>query len=226
MWPGISPNLPCKKHYIPKPHTKKPKPIWRFMTQENAKQNALRLPLVYFPCKQILRGLRLLRRTASSLAPKTANIFQKMPGRVPTRASTMSRISRKSSTQTLNSRTSTTSPTVVIPEEGPESTLRTQICSIFGDAQRTTTGHRTLVVSLRKLQESCCYEPIKPSKKGRDEFNEDDFNVEIARCVIRLMGVKKSEGVGDRIVRFLGFFLRHASEKGSEGLIYIGVFMS
>lgn len=40
--------------------------------------------------------------------------------------------------------------------------------------------------------------------------------MEIARCVIRLVGVKKSEGVGDRIVRFLGLFLRHATEKGKK----------
>jgi condensin complex subunit 3 len=148
-----------------------------------------------------------------------------MPGRVSTRTSTASHISRKSSTQTLNSRRSTTSPTVAVPQEGPESTLRTQICSIFSDAQRTTAGHRKLVVSLRKVQESCCYESIKPGKEGREQFDEDDFNVEIARCVIRLMIVKKSEGVGDRIVRFLGFFLRHASDKGSEITLLLTTFV-
>lgn len=139
-----------------------------------------------------------------------------MPGRVSTRTSTASRLSHKSSTQTLASRRNTTSPPLVVPVEGPTSTLRTQICTIFSDAQRTTAGHRKLVVSLRKTQESCCYGPTRPGKKGQEDFNEDDFNVEIARCVIRLMGVKKSEGVGDRIVRFLGFFLRHASEKGNQ----------
>ena len=138
-----------------------------------------------------------------------------MPGRVSTRKSTIAHISRKSSTQTLASRRSTASPTVNIPEEGPESSLRTQICGICSDAQRTTAGHRKLVVSLRKIQESCCYEPTKPVK-SQEGFHEDDFNVEIARCVIRSMGVKKSEGVGDRMVRFLGFFLRYASEKGTE----------
>lgn len=138
----------------------------------------------------------------------------KMPGRISTRTS-VSRISHKSSTQTLASRRSTTSPTVNIPEEGPESSLRTQICAICNDAQRTAAGHRKLVVSLRKIQESCCYEPTKPGK-SQEGFDEDDFNVEIARCVIRLMGVKKSEGVGDRMIRFLGFFLRYASEKGTE----------
>ena len=68
------------------------------------------------------------------------------------------------------------------------------------------------MVGLRKIQEACCYYQAKNG--GGDDFGEDDFNVEVARCVIRLMGVKKSESVGDRIVRYLGLFLRHASDKG------------
>ncbi len=139
-----------------------------------------------------------------------------MPGR---RNSIASRLSYKTSTQTLGSRRNTASPTVVVPEEGPTSTLRTQVCTIFSDAQRTTVGHRKLVVSLRKVQESCCYDP-RPGKNEQEDFDEDDFNVEIARCVLRLMGVKKSEGVGDRIVRFLGSFLRHASDKGKQEITY------
>lgn len=137
-----------------------------------------------------------------------------MPGRVSARAPTVSRISHKASAETLASRKSTTSPSIVIPKEGPTSTLRAQVCNVFSDAQKSAAGHRKLVVGLRKIQEACCYEPTRPGKPGRQEFNEDEFNVEIARCVIRLMGVKRIEAVGDRIVRFLGFFLRHASEKG------------
>lgn len=137
-----------------------------------------------------------------------------MPGRVSTRNSTASRISHKLSSQTLASRRSTTFPTAIIPDEGPTTSLRTQICNIFNDVQKTTAGHRKLVVSLRKIQEACVYETTAPGKKSREEFGEDDFNVEIARSVIRLMAVKKSEGIGDRLVRFLGFFLRHASDKG------------
>lgn len=129
-----------------------------------------------------------------------------MPGRVATRTSTTSRVFHKP----------TASPSIVVPEEGPTSTLRTQICNVFNDAQKSAAGHRKLVVVLRKIHEVCCYESTRPGKPGRQEFNENDFNVEIARCVIRLMGVKRSEAVGDRIVRFLGFFLRHASEKGRE----------
>ena len=141
-----------------------------------------------------------------------------MPGRVSTRTSTASRISRKSSVPTLNSRASTSSrissQAVVIPDEGASTALRVKISSIFADAQKTTAGHRKLVTSLRKVQEACCYEPSKPDKKGAVGFEEEDFNAEVARCAIRLLGVKKSETVGDRVVRFLGMFLRQASEKG------------
>ncbi len=71
------------------------------------------------------------------------------------------------------------------------------------------------MINLRKLQEACCYESTKPDKVGAEDFGEDGFNVEVARCVIRLMAIRKSETVGDGIVRFLGLFLRHASEKGA-----------
>ena len=141
-----------------------------------------------------------------------------MPGRVSTRNATAPRVSRKSSVPSLNSRASTTSristPATVVPHEGPSTTLRASICQIFADAQKTTAGHRKLVVNLRKIQEACCYEPTKPGQNRNKSAGEDDFNVEIARCVIRLIGVKKSEGVGDRLIRFLGLFLRHASDKG------------
>lgn len=92
--------------------------------------------------------------------------------------------------------------------------MRTKVCAIFADAHKTTAGHRKLVINLRKIHEACCYESTKPAKKELDGFGEDDFNVEVARCILRLVGVKKSETVGDRILRFLGLFLRHASEKG------------
>ena len=141
-----------------------------------------------------------------------------MPGRLSTRTSTTSHLARKSSTQTLASRRTTasrvSSPTIVVPDEGPSSVLRSQICSVFSDAQRNTAGHRKLAVSLRKVQEACCYESTNSTSDKGEGCGEDDFNVEMARCAIRLMGVKKSEAVGDRVVKFLGFFLKHASDKG------------
>ena len=142
-----------------------------------------------------------------------------MPGRVSTRTSTVSRLSQKPSIQTLSSRASAvsriSSPQADVPEEGPATPLRTRVCAIFADAQRTTGGHRKLVIKLRKIQEACCYEPTNPRKEGAEDSGEDDFNTEVSRCIIRLMGARKSEIVGDRIVRFWGMFLRHASELGT-----------
>ena len=73
------------------------------------------------------------------------------------------------------------------------------------------------MVNLRKVQEFCCYEPTSKSRKhGEEDFDEDDFANEVIRCVARLLVIKKSEPVGDRLVRFLGLFLKHATEKGIE----------
>lgn len=138
-----------------------------------------------------------------------------MPGRVSARPATTPYPTGNPSSRTLPSRKSTISPSLVVPEEGPDSTLRTQISNAFADAQKSTAGHRKLAVGLRRLQETCV-DAIGGAKGRSTEHEEEVFNAEFARCVIRVTGVKKSESVGDRIVRFVGYFLRHASEKGME----------
>ncbi|KAI1085892.1 condensin subunit Cnd3 [Whalleya microplaca] len=144
-----------------------------------------------------------------------------MPSRVSARSTrTSAAVSHKASSATLNSRPSTTSrvssSNLDLPEEAPDSALRTQICAVFRDAQKTTATHRKLVVSLRKIHESCCYEPTRPNKHASNDFDEADFNNEFSRCVLRAMPVKKSEAVGEKTVRFVGLFLRHANEKDNE----------
>ena len=146
-----------------------------------------------------------------------------MPGRVSTRSSrTSAAVSHKSSVQTLNSRASTasriSSPYIEVPDESADNELRTQISTIFRDAQRTTASHRKLVINLRKIQEACCYEPTsnQKNKTGAEDFDEEQFTYEFTRCVLRVMPVKKSESVGERSIRFIGLFLRHANEKDNE----------
>ncbi|KAH8731774.1 nuclear condensing complex subunit [Phaeosphaeriaceae sp. PMI808] len=149
-----------------------------------------------------------------------------MPGRPSARSTRTSTAStaRKSSTGTVRSTRASSarqsSNAVEIPDEGPITSLRTQVAQVFGDAQKTTATQRKLVVNLRKIQEACCFEPPDTNKKGgkgkeetQEDFDEEDFNTEVVRCVLRIIGVKKSEPVGDRIIRFLGVFLKHASEK-------------
>ncbi|KAK8076740.1 Nuclear condensin complex subunit [Apiospora phragmitis] len=150
-----------------------------------------------------------------------------MPPRASTRSGRGSNaVSNKSSSATLNTRASRASaPAFDIPEEAPDSALRTQICAVFKDAQRTTATHRKLVVNLRKIHESCCYEPpARPAKGSKAQaaaadsldFEETDFNAEFTRCVVRVMPVKKSESVGEKTIRFVGLFLRHANDKDNE----------
>lgn len=77
---------------------------------------------------------------------------------------------------------------------------------------------RKAAVNLRKIQELCCYETPNPRKhafaQDAEEFDENDFNEEVGRCVLRIFVIKKSESVGDKLVKFLGLFLKHASDKG------------
>ncbi|KAL4782785.1 nuclear condensing complex subunit [Aspergillus varians] len=157
-----------------------------------------------------------------------------MPSRVAARSA--SATSRKGSVQTTASggRAGSATPSFAIPEEPalPEAVpnLRRDVCAIFADAQRSTTGHRKLAVRLRKIQETCCGISQKNSRKnGKDTESaperlipseetipEKEFNVEVGRCVLRILSIKKTEPVGDRILRFLGNFLTLASEKDAE----------
>ncbi|KAH0490322.1 hypothetical protein TgHK011_001798 [Trichoderma gracile] len=124
----------------------------------------------------------------------------------------------RSGTRT-GSRTAATAKKPAAPlqhPDTPDNPLRTQVCAIFRDAQRTTATHRKLAVNLRKIQEACCYEPVDPRKPDAGQFDERAFNDEFVRCVLRIMPVKKAESVGEKLIRFIGLFLRHASDKDSE----------
>jgi condensin complex subunit 3 len=144
-----------------------------------------------------------------------------MPARTGTRSTRTSRaVSSKQSDATLNnSRTSAASRASSAPAEPvdtPDNALRQRIAVVFRDAQRTTATHRKLAVTLRKTHESCCYESASGKNTSSDEFDEESFNREFIRCVLKIMPVKKAEAVGDKIIRFAGFFLRLASDKDNE----------
>ncbi|KAJ5737776.1 uncharacterized protein N7483_002901 [Penicillium malachiteum] len=152
-----------------------------------------------------------------------------MPGRVAARSS--SATARRSSQQPSAGRAPSVTPSFAIPDEPPlpeaSPNLRRDVCAIFADAQRSTTGHRKLVVRLRKLQEISCG-VFQKNKKGKDQeqekidlpeeetIPEKEFNVEFSRCMLRILTIKKSEPVGDRVIRFMDTFLAHASEKDNE----------
>ncbi|KAK8017179.1 hypothetical protein PG991_008255 [Apiospora marii] len=147
-----------------------------------------------------------------------------MPPRASTRSGRSAASGKTASTTTSTRTTRASAPAFTIPEEAPDSALRTQVSAVFKDAQKSTATHRKLVVNLRKIHESCCYEPpSQPAGKGSKsqaaeslDFEETDFNAEFTRCVMRVMPVKKSESVGEKTIRFVGLFLRHANDKDNE----------
>ncbi|KAL6706345.1 chromosome condensation complex Condensin, subunit G [Coniothyrium glycines] len=149
-----------------------------------------------------------------------------MPGRTASRSTRAPAAStRKTSSGTVKSTRASSarqsSNAIEIPDEGESTSLRTQIAQIFGDAQRTTATQRKLANNLRKIQESCCFAPPTTNRKGGkksteedyEDFEEEDFNNEILRCVLRIIAIKKGEPVGDRLIRFLCLFLKYAAEK-------------
>lgn len=141
-----------------------------------------------------------------------------MPPRTSTRSG---RASTRNSTANSTARTSTaasraSSAAFDVPEESPDNELRTQVAAVFREAQRNTATHRKSAVTLRKLQEACCYEPTSAKKATAGDFDEDDFNTELIRCVLRVMPVRKSEAVGERTIRFVGVFMRHSIDKDNE----------
>lgn len=123
---------------------------------------------------------------------------------------------RSARTATSKKRSSAASSTANDNVDTPGSSLRTNICAIFRDAQRTTATHRKLAVSLRKIQESCCYEPPSGKTTSEEEFDEEAFNHEFIRCVLKVMPVRKTESVGEKEIRFIGLFLRIASDRDNE----------
>ena len=144
-----------------------------------------------------------------------------MPARVSSARSARpsSAVSRKRSTATLReSRASQARASSVEIDyaDTPDNELRTKVCAIFRDAQRNTATHRKCAVNLRKIHESCCYETPDQKMSSEAEFDEETFNKEFIRCVLRAMPVKKSEPVGEKSIRFIGFYLRHSNDKDVE----------
>ncbi|PHH80001.1 hypothetical protein CDD80_3130 [Ophiocordyceps camponoti-rufipedis] len=121
---------------------------------------------------------------------------------------------KKPSTTGPGSRTTRASASPAVEySETPSNPLRTRICAVFRDAQRTTATHRKLAITLRKVHEACCNEP-----GNDDDADETAFKREFVRCVLRVMPVKKAESVGERAIRFVGSYLRHAADKDLEAL--------
>lgn len=121
-------------------------------------------------------------------------------------ATTVSSSSAAESTPAATSATPAKSPS---PEPEPYSPLQKTIASVFSQAQKTTAGHRKLVVNLRGIFDQCLSGngSIGSTVEARQGYKV--FQKEFCRFLDRVLVVKKSEVVGDRCLRFADLFLRN-----------------
>ncbi|KAI5296064.1 hypothetical protein KEM52_005838 [Ascosphaera acerosa] len=70
----------------------------------------------------------------------------------------------------------------------------------------------------QRVQQRAQARQLREQYARADRLAEGEFNAEIARCLLRVLTVKRTEGAGDRVSKFLAAFLIHASEK--DALIF------
>jgi len=96
--------------------------------------------------------------------------------------------------------------------------LQRTIATIFSQCQRTTAGHRKLVINLRSVLDQCVAGTGAVGSTigcdGRD--GEKAFTRDFCRFVNRVLVVKKSEVVGDRCLRLVDLLMMNLLESGSE----------
>jgi condensin complex subunit 3 len=98
--------------------------------------------------------------------------------------------------------------------------LQDAIAAAFSSAQKTTAGHRKLVINLRSIWEQCATgtgllgTPIGGGRAGEKAFVKD-----FTGFLNRVLMVKKSEVMGDRCLRFVDLFVRGLLDKGEYSLI-------
>ena len=134
-----------------------------------------------------------------------------MPGTTCDNTSGTSRTRTKACSRTLSTYSHTDS-------DEHANALHARVASLFGDAQLNIASHRKLAVSLRKIQEACIQGDGLDGRKNANTTHstERDFNEEFVTSILQILCVKRSEGVGDKTVRFVGLFLKHASDCGSS----------
>lgn len=84
--------------------------------------------------------------------------------------------------------------------------VRFTVCRLFTESQHNSSSHRQSVHSLRKLLAQCC----------NDSSMEEQFFVSFVHCVMVILGLKKSDEVGTRMIRFVAGFVVYLAEHGDD----------
>lgn len=146
--------------------------------------------------------------------PEYSNYSPAMPIKAPaSRAPRASRVPSKRARPPP----SASPPPPLSPSPVPEyNTLQAAIAGVFAAAQKTTAGHRKLVINLRSTLDQCLNNtgPVGATIPSGKYKGEKAFANEFCRFLNRALVVKKSEVVGDRCLRFTDLFVRGMLGKG------------
>lgn len=87
-----------------------------------------------------------------------------------------------------------------------------EIIAIFQQAQSNSASHKKNVVQLHKLF-------LQAQQQSGRAFNEKSFNKLLEGMIYKVLPLKKGTTVADRIVKFIGHFVKFTVEKGTRPAI-------
>lgn len=98
----------------------------------------------------------------------------------------------------------------------PYTVLQKTLAQIFAQGQKTTAGHRKLVVNLRGVFDQCIAGTgsVGATIGARGRSGEKVFARDFCRLLNRVLVVKKSEVVGDRCLRLADLFVKSLVDGG------------
>ncbi|KAG8801371.1 hypothetical protein FRC16_000627 [Serendipita sp. 398] len=100
---------------------------------------------------------------------------------------------------------------VATGDDGVEDT----IARIFQQVQGNVASHKKNVVQLHRIHTQCAQQ--SPSATSRVKLpGEGQFNETIRSMLYRILPLKKGTTVADRIVRFIGSYIKYLAERTSE----------
>jgi condensin complex subunit 3 len=101
-------------------------------------------------------------------------------------------------------------------------TYTSHIPEIFQQVQTSTANHNKNCVALAKLFSGCAgiYEEVQSRGGGIRLTGEKAFQLMFARMVNNVLPIKKGVSNADRVIRFIGSFVKYITDKGQQTVCY------
>jgi condensin complex subunit 3 len=112
-----------------------------------------------------------------------------------------------------------------LSDEEKRSQLCISVCKIFEQAGNSVASHGKNFVALYKIHIDLA-EFTESFKKGKRELfklvGEKDFQDTFKGILTKIFPLKKGETIGDRVIKFVGGFVKYANEKGQQSAMNYG----